>query len=315
MTREQLLEISRNSNLDASTASKLLDKHVYPDSATSQHYSKWTALVLGCGFIAMGIIFFFAYNWAYLHSNIKLAILEVLLICTAVPYFIKSWNPLVRKIALTTSAIVMGALFALFGQIFQTEAMAFDLTLNWTLGITLWVVVTAFAPLTLIWLALIQITTVLYFEQTCNTYDTLLLITALGLFNFLISQANRWIGLFKCKVQAPQWFLLISMIASLAILTAGTVHGIMDMIQWSLAPLTVATLAVFYLTSKDGLLKKSITPIALSILCTIIIISSVILEINDQEPGLLLLTFFILTSVVMSAKKLTHLKNQWNEKG
>ncbi|WP_315814113.1 hypothetical protein [Paraflavitalea speifideaquila] len=48
---------------------------------------------------------------------------------------------------LTAAAVLLGVLMAVFGQVYQTGANAYDLFLSWTIAITLWVVIANFALL------------------------------------------------------------------------------------------------------------------------------------------------------------------------
>ena len=89
-----------------------------------------------------------------------------------------------QKILLTGATFLIGTLFAVFGQIYQTGADAYDLFLGWTLFTILWAVAIRFAPLwltfigllcTTIWLYNIQIATRGSWEMTllcqCSNLD------------------------------------------------------------------------------------------------------------------------------------------------
>ena len=127
---------------------------------------------MGVGFTVAGIIFFFAYNWEELPKFAKLGIVEVLLVASVLLATFTHWNKLVKQILLTGATFLIGTLLAVFGQIYQTGADAYDLFLGWTLFTILWAVAIRFAPL---WLTFIG-----------------LLCTTIWLYNIQIASANSW---------------------------------------------------------------------------------------------------------------------------
>ncbi len=124
---------------------------------------------MGVGFTVAGIIFFFAYNWDELPKFAKLGIVEVLLIASVLLATFTRWNKLVKQILLTGATFLIGTLFAVFGQIYQTGADAYDLFLGWTLFTILWAVAIRFAPLWLTFIGLLCTTIWLYNIQIANT--------------------------------------------------------------------------------------------------------------------------------------------------
>ena len=115
-------------------------------------------LALGVGLVASGILFFLAFNWQDLHRFVKLGIVEVSII---IAVGLAIWQGLERvqgKILLTAAALLVGGLVAVYGQIYQTGADAYQLFLSWTLLITGFVLVGKFAPLWLLWLGLANLT-------------------------------------------------------------------------------------------------------------------------------------------------------------
>ena len=112
------------------------------------------------------------YNWEELPKFAKLGIVEVLLVASVLLATFTHWNKLVKQILLTEATFLIGTLFAVFGQIYQTGADAYDLFLGWTLFTILWAVAIRFAPL---WLTFIG-----------------LLCTTIWLYNIQIASANSW---------------------------------------------------------------------------------------------------------------------------
>ncbi len=314
MTREQLWTIIRFSNLNKEQITQLLKSGIYPGQRSWRTFLQVSLLVLGAGFLVSGIVFFFAYNWDSLPDNSKLIISQSLVALTCVPYFVKGIKPLIKNISLTASAVLVGGMLAVFGQIYQTEAMAFDLMLSWTLAVTLGVVAARFAPLTFLWLVLIQTTSMLYYEQVLHLYEDLYSIFTFAAINVATLVLTKPVTKIFSSEPTPKWFLgIISISAAYFILT-----GIGFGLERKAHPLFImhSALTVFFLfyMTRNGLSNRNIASLVIAALTAIIAISIVVLlEINNDEPGLIFITVFILSSAVFIARKLTHLKKKWDD--
>ena len=163
--REDIHIISRHSNLTEHEVEKSLHEHAYSDKKMWQKFLQLFILSLGIGFTVSGIIFFFAYNWADLHKFVKIGIVEGLLIATILVMLITKTTDNIKNIILTGASVLVGVLFAVFGQIYQTGANAYDFFLGWTIFITLWVLISNFASLWLVYRVLINSTFVFYSQQ------------------------------------------------------------------------------------------------------------------------------------------------------
>lgn len=314
MTREQLWAIIRSSNLDKEQITTLLNSGIYPNQRSWHSFLQVSLLVLGAGFLVSGIVFFFAYNWASLPDLAKLIITQALVAVTCLPYFFKGIRPLIRNISLTASAVLVGGMLAVFGQIYQTEAMAFDLMLSWTLAVSLWVVAARFAPLTLLWLILIQSTSTLYYEQVLHQYEDLYPLFTLAAINvvtlILAKPITNWMGI----EHAPRWFSGVISVASAYFILTGIGFGLEHKGDPLFIMHSVLTIGFLYYLIRTGLLNKSISSLVVAALTAIIAVSIVVLlDINNDEPGLIFITIFVLSSAVFIARKLTQLKKKWDE--
>ena len=137
--REDIHIISRHSNLTEQAIERVLKENVYNDKEMWKKFLRLFFITLGIGFTTAGIIFFFAYNWADLNKFIKLGLTEVLIIATTIIVLLPKIKSSTRNIILTGSSFLVGVLFAVFGQIYQTGADAYDFFSAWTVFITLWV--------------------------------------------------------------------------------------------------------------------------------------------------------------------------------
>ena len=151
ITRRLLHIVSRFSNWQATDLeTSFRENDIYANQNDWSKFIKFFLMSLGIAFLVSGVIFFFAYNWASLHKFIKLGLVQVLLIAMVGVAVFSKWNKNVRGIILLGAGMLVGALFAVFGQIYQTGANAYDFFFGWTVFIALWVFVSNFGPLWLL---------------------------------------------------------------------------------------------------------------------------------------------------------------------
>lgn len=124
-----------------------------------EHLLLWLGLVL----VASGVGFFVAYNWQELGRFERLALVQGLVVAALA---VVGWQGLDRpagRAALLGAALLVGALLALVGQIYQTGADTFELFAAWGLAVLPWVLVARFAPLWVLWLGIANLAIVLYY--------------------------------------------------------------------------------------------------------------------------------------------------------
>ncbi|WP_372870407.1 DUF2157 domain-containing protein [Shewanella sp.] len=116
------------------------DAWALADDASNTAPQDWLArfsvvgIYLGALSFAVGVIFFFAYNWDYLHRFIKFALIEsaLLLILAGLYRFGKRDWPWGIPAALMLLDLLVGALLALSGQVYQTGADPWQLFAIWS---------------------------------------------------------------------------------------------------------------------------------------------------------------------------------------
>jgi uncharacterized membrane protein len=310
ITRDDLYILVRHSNLGAEEVGHALKKNVYHDKDAWQKFVKQLLISLGLGFAVAGIVFFFAYNWANLHKFAKIGLAEGLLITAAsCALFFK--NRTVKNIILTVAAMLVGVLFAVFGQIYQTGANAYDFFLAWTIFITLWVVVANFAPLWLLYLILINTTFSLYAEQVASNWSSVLVMSILFAINALALFIFILISKFWQQLNVPKWFLQLLAVAVACCATIGISIGIFERYTPAFPILILTTLLTYGLGIKEGLASKKIFYLAVISLSTIVIGSSLLLKVSHGEGMFLLVSLFIVAAVTLVIKNLLHLQKKW----
>ena len=266
-------------------------------------------LTLGIGFTVAGIIFFFAYNWEALPKFAKLSITGGLLIATTLLSLRPQFDPLIRNILLTASAALVGVLFAVYGQIYQTGANAYDFFLAWTVFISIWVLAANFPPLWVLYLLLINTTILLYADQVANHWSDKLVFTILFLVNLVALIVSK--VLLKAGKTIPTWFTNLVALAAISFSTIGITTGIFgnqDPSFWLLLLLAALAYAagIWYGLHQHSIFYLSIIPVSL-----IIIGSAWFLNISNDAGSFLFISLFIIGSATLTIKYLLDLQKKW----
>jgi uncharacterized membrane protein len=122
------------------------------------------SLWLGTIALAAAVIFFFAFNWADLGRFAKFGLVEAAIVAGLLACWRFDLDGAPGKAVLVLLSLLVGALLALTGQIYQTGADMYELFVWWAVLILPWVLVGRFSPLWLVWLGLINLALYLYFE-------------------------------------------------------------------------------------------------------------------------------------------------------
>ena len=152
-------------------------KLAYQKSSLYPRREEWLDLAnrffmaAGVLLLLSGIIFFFAYNWGDLHKFVKLGLVQSAIVGISLGLLFFKPSDFVLKLGLTAISVLVGIAWAVFGQIYQTGADAYDFFFGWTLFVTAWVAISSFPFLWLFYLLLINITAILFIEQTQSRWD------------------------------------------------------------------------------------------------------------------------------------------------
>lgn len=223
LKKEDIYIISQHSNLSAKARERALEENVYSDQITLRKWLQILILSLGVGFTVSGVIFFFAYNWADLGKFSKLGLLEGMILLLTLFVLSNKASELTNKILLSGASVLVGGLFAVFGQIYQTGADSYQLFLIWTLCITLWVIVANFSPLWLFYILLINLTINLFFMQQHVSLDSLSLLISYCLNSFIVIGS-----IILSKNKQPNWLTYAVLLIALFFSTQGISYMIID---------------------------------------------------------------------------------------
>lgn len=98
-------------------------------------------LALGLAHLLAGVITFFAANWQAIPAFGKLGLIGGVLIITALTALRLGLDRIAGQALLISASVLVGVWLAVFGQIYQTGADAYDLFLTWVVLIAPWVVI------------------------------------------------------------------------------------------------------------------------------------------------------------------------------
>ncbi len=167
-------------------------------------------LWLGILAIASSVSFFIAANWNDFGRFAKFGLLEALIVICLVVYWVinKKESPatsqikeknthLFSKVTLLLASLLLGVLLAFYGQTYQTGADTWQLFFTWALLILPWVLVARFPALWIFWIALLNLSAVIYFDTFGGFFSGLSLlwiITLLNLTAFVVWEVSkiRW---------------------------------------------------------------------------------------------------------------------------
>jgi len=314
LKREDIRLISQNSNWTAKRVDQLLKEKHYNNAASWQRFLRLIFISLGIGFTVTGILFFFAYNWADLHKFIKIGLIEVLIVATTVVAVLPKLSPDIKNIVLTGASVLVGVLFAVFGQVYQTGANAYDFFLAWTAAITLWVLVAGFAPLWVVYITLINTTIILYSEQVAHGWSTVAIFTVLFVINGVFLILTLTVTKVVKAMNPPVWFSNLIALAAFTFATIGIIIGIFSKQHSSFYVLIAITSLVYGVGMTYGVRNSNKFYLTVIPFSLITITSAFLLKLSSEAGMFLVVSLFVVASVTLVIRKLIELqKKQTNE--
>lgn len=227
ITRSLLYVLARRGHLNKTSMQQALQKsEIYPSRQFWLYSLDGFLLGLGIVFLLCGVIFFFAYNWAGIPKFAKLALVQVGIAAFATLVLVKKNYNLLSKMGLMAACVLVGAAFAVFGQIYQTGANAYDFFLWWTILISTWVWVGAFLPLWALYVFLINVTIVLYTGQVMGYWFEAYTFDILFVFNVLVLAIREYWAYLYEDLYKDRWFGRLVAMGALSIIVMVVVSGV-----------------------------------------------------------------------------------------
>lgn len=147
-------ETLARAGLDRAALDRALDLAVEgPDRVTWARILDRTLLAAGAALVVAGVVCFFAYNWHALPRLGKLGLAGAGVAAATLVALPLGLDRLAGKIALSAAAVLAGVLLAVFGQVYQTGADAWQLFATWAAVALPWAIAAGFPALWAIWFA------------------------------------------------------------------------------------------------------------------------------------------------------------------
>ncbi len=312
LSRDDIQIISKHSNWSEKSVAKALKGHVYNDKSSWERFVTLFLLVLGISFAVLGVVFFFAYNWEKLNKFVKLGIAEGLLLIAmlGVLFVVKKMQH--QKLLLTAAAMLVGVLYAIFGQVYQTGANAYDFFLGWTLFVTLWALVANFSPLWVIYIALVNTSIILYAEQVADNWTEMFGFTLLFAVNVCFLSVFLWLRKVFSPNIYPSWFTNLLALAAIFYSTVGMVKGIGEnRVDSFFGILLLVSLVVYGVGIWYGFAAKRSFYLAVIPFSVIIIVCAALLDVSDDAGMFFIIGFFIVVSITLLIYFLNKIQKRW----
>jgi uncharacterized membrane protein len=168
-TSPRLRYLARCLRLSASTIERAMQLAGRTPSPTDwRQFLERLFLLSGVALLVVGMLSFFAFNWAELPYYAKLALPQLLLVACVVLVATRGLTSAGGKAALVAAAVFAGAALAMYGQTYQTGADPYGLFLGWALLILLWTLIGRSPGLWLLFTVLLNLTLILYWAQVLH---------------------------------------------------------------------------------------------------------------------------------------------------
>ena len=186
--------------------------------------------VVGSALVLSGVVYFFAYNWNLIPPTVKFAAIQtgVVVAVAAACHF--GLTRMGGQVLLVGASVFVGVFLAVFGQIYQTGADAYQLFLTWSLLILGFSIISNFAPQWTLWLAVTNVALVMWWRQAAlPTNDMNFLIFGyLALFNGAALGLREWGALRGYDWVAPRWTRVLLTLVTLGVLLIPVLRMVMS---------------------------------------------------------------------------------------
>jgi uncharacterized membrane protein len=315
MERDDIHILARHSDLPPQHIDQLLKENIYPKPVDWLRFGKWTFLALGIGLSLSGVVFFFAYNWQYLPKFVKMGVIAMAIVSLVMLYLFAKWESTVKKTLLTAACVLTGVLFAVYGQIYQTGANAFDFFLAWTLFSVVWVAIARFPVLWCVFIVLLNTTFFFYIQQLAPATVGKELFPLWALLNFLLFlYVHLRPRLISGQEVAPKWLTYLLVAATVAFASLGFEVSIRESDDWvRLSVCILLTLTVGATFYRLGHHSRSIFLIvSVCILVLFVGISTMTRYMRGPEAIRLAATsLFLLLALFFMVRYLLKLNQNW----
>lgn len=200
-------------------------------------------LTIGATLVLCGVVYFFAFNWAKITPFVKLSSIQVGMVGCLICAYFYSLNRISGQVLLLSASVLTGVFMAVFGQIYQTGADAYQLFMMWSLLILGWTIISNFAPQWIFWLAVTNTFLILWWQQAALPERDMegMIFVFLIVFNGIALGLREYFSTDKDKewIQ-PRWIrVLLTIVALLPML----IPVVIFVVEPSRATISISTAA------------------------------------------------------------------------
>jgi uncharacterized membrane protein len=293
---------------------------VAPDSAAWRVFLDRLLVVSGVLLVAVGLIFFVAFNWQELGRFAKFGLLEAMVLLPTAYALVAGISTVRAQAALLFAVLALGGLLALTGQTYQTGADNYELFLAWALLSLPWVLAGRWAPLWAVWWTLVNVAVALYLFEVLDPLRLVLFgrmrtglmilvnLAGLALFEWAYTRAaglrTRWLA---------RYCVLLALGAGSMAALMFILDGARDENGFSVALyfLMMMAGAVFYQFA-----RRDLFPLAFGVLSLIVVITAwlgkLMLHGSNWFGSLFLIAFFIIGASIGATWWLRELNRSWH---
>ncbi|WP_161889861.1 DUF2157 domain-containing protein [Pontibacter russatus] len=317
ITRDLLYSIARHSNWRAGGIEAMLrSAGIY---ASARNWATLVrALLLGAGisFLVAGVVFFFAYNWAAMHKFLKLGLLQALVLGVTAYFLLSRRSEGTKNLLLTGNTVLVGVLFAVFGQIYQTGANAYDFFLGWTCCVALWVVVAKYPPLWLLFMALVNTTLILYAQQVATHWPFAVLLDLLFVLNAATVLAWEALTARGSVSAATRWFPRVFALAAVTAITLSMVINTFETLEEDRGLCFLLAAAGYAAGIWHGHRARDLFYLSAIPFSGIVVAASLLARLSDKAPELflLLIGLFVIGATTLLVHGIIRINNKWHGK-
>lgn len=328
LSRRDLDALARAAGLDAAGSAALLDAAgARPDARAWRTALRRFAHVAGVLALGFGAVFFIAANWSALAPAGRLWLLQGLF---AAAIGAALWRPppdAIGRGALLLAFLGAGALFALFGQTFQTGADVHELFLTWALlGLPL-VIAARWAAVSAAWLTVANLGLALFCSGMPARHPlwlafgigdswTLRFLMAMAP-NLLLWALAEWRAPADPRVAAllPRWLRRLLLLTALGYGTVAAFGAVVDGERGDAPTLLLYLLAAGLVAALCTRVREALGLVALAASGVLLGLAVLIRFVNDSEAQLLLYPLWVLGASALAGTLLMPLVRRWERDG
>lgn len=310
MIRSFIHLLARHSNWTTAAVQDTLEKEVYATPKQWHTMGRGLILSLGVGWLVSGIVFFFAFNWDKLHPFAKMGLVQGIFLVFSLLAWKSRLSPLIKNILLTGAAVLIGVMFAVFGQIYQTGANAYDFFFSWFLGTLLWTIYLLFEPMWLLMIVLANITVGMYIEQETSSIQHSWMHIVFVVLNMIFYLIVLWVNNQK-KALTARWlqYALQTWIAILLVFGFGV--GLYGKFHSSFVYFLLLMITCIATAARMGLQQKNMVLLVLTGLTLMMIITLLLAKWLTNSFAFFILGWWVIGSLTLLVKQLLALQKKW----